>query len=166
MSCALEQALVVIADCDPALLNRKTCLQEGFRYRSLEQRSCLMLKLLRRWLPHHSIMVLADGGFLSPQLFHTAEQLGITLISRSRSDICLFDPAPAPVKGKRGPKPKKGARQTSLQYRFEHQHLSFKKVKLNWYQQTIEVDLATGTALWYRDGVPPRYQVVCYHLRG
>lgn len=137
-------------------LTEKTCLKENFRYRSLAQRSCLILRLLRRWLPHHAIMVLADNGFQSAQLFREAEQLGITLITRSRSDICLFDPPSAQPKGKRGPKPKKGARQTSLKYRFENNLLHFSTVTLNWYQQqSLKVKLATGTALWYRDGVHP-----------
>lgn len=102
-----------------ACLSEKTCWQEGLRDRRLAQRSCLVWRLLRRWLAGHSIRVLADN-FLSARLFRAAEQLGITLVKRFET----------------------GAR-------------SVKPAERAWYQQQSLVPLATGTALWYRDGVAP-----------
>lgn len=134
----------------------KVCQKEGMIFRSMEQRSCLILKLLRRWLPEHKIMVLADGGFISALFSKQAEQLAITLVMRARSNLCFFDPPPPPVPGKRGPKPKKGARQPNLKTRFEKNLLDFKEATLDWYKNSQkQVNIASGTALWYRDGVDP-----------
>lgn len=137
-------------------LTEKACTKEKLRYRSMEAQSCLILRLLKRWLPQEEIMLLADGGFVSAKFFKQAETLKICLVSRSRSDLCFFDPAAPRAKGKRGPKPKKGKRQMNLKDRLAQNLLGFQKKQLNWYQHSsIDVSIASGTALWYRDGVDP-----------
>lgn len=137
--------------------SKKTCAKEKLRYRSCCERSRTIFALLRRWLPDQAIEVVADNGFQTAELYLVADKLGITLITRSRADINLYDPAPKNLpKGRRGPKPQKGAKQSKLPERVENKLLTFTPMKLIWYQQElIDVEYATGTALWYRDGVPP-----------
>ena len=137
--------------------SKESCEKEKLSYRSFCALSKIFFRLLRRWLPEQRIEVLADNAFQTAELYLLAHQLDITFITRSRADICLYDPAPTDLpKGRRGPKPKKGARQTTLAYRFENKLLDFVTTSLLWYkQEDIVVEYATGTALWYRDGVLP-----------
>ena len=134
-----------------------TCEKEKLSYRSFCALSKLFFRLLRRWLPEQQIEVLADNGFQTAELYLLAHQLNIRLITRSRADICLYDQAPTELpKGRRGPKPKKGARQSTLAYRFENNLLEFVSTSLLWYKHdVIDIEYATGTALWHRDGVLP-----------
>jgi len=134
-----------------------TCKKKKLRYRSFCALSKIFLRLLRRYLPEQRIEVLADNGFQTAELCLLAHELNITFITRSRADICLYDPPPSKLpKGRRGPKPKKGTRQTNLSYRFENNLLEFISTSLTWYKhEVIDIQYATGTALWHRDGVPP-----------
>jgi len=137
--------------------SKKTCSKEKLRFRSCCELSRTIFAILRRWLPEEAIEVVADNGFQTAELYLVADKLGITLLTRSRADINLYDPPPKNLpKGRRGPKPKKGAKQSKLPERVENKLLTFIPMTLIWYKkETINVEYATGTALWYRDGVPP-----------
>jgi len=106
--------------------SKNTCAKEDIRYRSGCKLSRIILRLLRRWLPDRRIEVLADNAFETAKLCLLADELNITLITRSQGKMCLYDPAPEELpKGRRGPKPKKGARQTAIKERFNNGLLTF-----------------------------------------
>ena len=74
------------------------------------------------------------------------------MITRLRLDARLFDfPSPRP-KGKRGPNPKVGKRQLTLNQRLEDANTNWTRLVIpNWYGQQQKVMLvASGTALWYK----------------
>jgi hypothetical protein len=73
----------------------------------------------------------------------------VRLVARLRLDATLHEPPGPQPEGKRGPKPKKGRREPSLQARLEDPESEWRTVSVPWYggeEKTIE--LITGTALW------------------
>lgn len=79
------------------------------------------------------------------------------MISRLRLDSRLFD-FPAPVQpGQRGPKPKKGARLSSLQSMADiTEKQNWLKIEVCWYGGEIKLlNVLTGTCLWHTPGAAP-----------
>jgi hypothetical protein len=117
-----------------------------------------MIVVVRRWFPTRAIVLIVDGGLAAVKLGLRCCRLGlpVTYVSRLRLDAALYDP-PLPARaGKRGPKAKKGARQPSLQARVTEAATLWTSVRVAWYGGTQrEVDLASGTALWYTPGYDP-----------
>ena len=59
-------------------------------------------------------------------------------------------------KGKRGPKPQKGARQPSLATRLNDPTTVWQRVTLPWYGgEDKTLDIVSGVSLWYHRGTPP-----------
>jgi hypothetical protein len=117
-----------------------------------------MILLVRRCFPDRAIVLVVDGGLAAVKLGLRCCRLllPITYVSRLRLSAALYDPPqPAPA-GKRGPKAKKGARQPSLHARITDPTTVWESVTVAWYGGTQrEVDLASGTALWYTPGEDP-----------
>src|SRR5579859_6055911 len=117
-----------------------------------------MMLAVRRWLPTRALVLVVDGGLAAVKLGLqcAADRVGMVYVSRLRLDAALYDnPLPQP-KGKRGKKPKKGPRQTSLKTRLSDPTTSWRRHELNWYgRRKRALDLATGTALWYTPGFDP-----------
>src|SRR5438874_6192681 len=76
-----------------------------------------------------------------------------TFVARMRLDAALYDaPAPQPA-GKRGPKPKKGARQPSLRERLLDPKTRWIDVRVRWYAKEEKlISYTTGVALWHKRG--------------
>lgn len=68
---------------------------------------CDLLQLIAGWLPL-SYLVL-DGHFGNSAAFHMAQQCGLQLISKLRSDAALYEPYDGPYQG-RGPRRKYGTK--------------------------------------------------------
>ncbi len=84
------------------------------QFRTRHQLAEGVLLAVRAWFSG-SIRLLADGAYANQSLIGPAVDLGITLISRLRSDARLHAPQPARrSKSKRGRKPKFGARLPAL----------------------------------------------------
>lgn len=80
----------------------------------------------------------------------------MSAITRLRLDACLYDPAPVREAGKRGRHALKGKVQPKLSARLTDPRTQWKKHTLSWYGGTTrEMEIATGTALWYQSPVPP-----------
>jgi hypothetical protein len=78
------------------------------------------------------------------------------MVSRLRLDANLFDfPAPQP-KSKRGPKPKKGARQPRFKERLLDPNTAWRSLLLRWYGgQEKRLEYVSGVSLWYTPGQAP-----------
>src|SRR5258708_7322859 len=89
-------------------------------------------------------------------LYCAADSVGIASVSRLRLDAALYDePLPQP-KGKRGKKPKKGPRQSSLGSRLNSSITVWETHEVAWYGGRKRLlEIATGCALWYRSGFDP-----------
>ena len=140
------------------VLSEKTCVRLHRRHRTLTQVAALAVERVRRWQPEREIAVVGDGSYAAvPLVLHCQQQeKPVVLVSRLRLDAVLHDPPGPRPEGKRGPKPKKGARQPSLEARLAARETVWEKVSLRWYgggSRTVEI--ATGTSLWYRPGYAP-----------
>ncbi len=131
--------------------------QRGRPHKALTDWARQMITQVRRWLPHRSLVLIADSTYAAIELLAACVGLPqpITMITRLRLDAALYDPAPPRQPGKRGAPRKKGERQPTLTERLSDLQTSWERVSVAWYgRSTRTVDLATGTALWYHAGLP------------
>ena len=73
-----------------------------------------VLRLLRRWIPHRVLIVVADGGYAALDLLAGAQQWGLTRIVPLRLEAALFAPTPARPTGRKGRPALKGRRWPTL----------------------------------------------------
>ena len=117
------------------LLSPKTSAKLNKRHRSSVERAGQLISLVRRWQPEREVIIAADGGFAAVPLVQHCQRnrIKVSLVSRLRLDARLFEvPEPQP-KSKRGPKPKKGLRQPTLQQRLQDPNPVWTRLKVNWY---------------------------------
>ncbi|MCA1838272.1 MAG: transposase [Actinobacteria bacterium] len=138
-----------------------TSAKLGKPHRTVIDRTQLLVRLVRRWQPDREVVLVGDGNYAAVRLGHTCRGLSskgsmVRLVARLRLDATLHEPPGPQPEGKRGPKPKKGRREPSLQARLEDPESEWRTVSVPWYggeEKTLE--LMTGTALWYRTGEIP-----------
>lgn len=115
-----------------------------------------MARLVRRWMPDRAIVLVLDGGFACVELAAACAASDLTMVSRLRLDARLFHPPGPRPKGKRGPTPKKGARQRSLSAWAARSDTPWEEVEVDWYGGTRKtVRVLSRTALWHRQGKAP-----------
>jgi hypothetical protein len=123
-----------------------------------------MMKQVRRWLPDRRLVLVVDGGFAAVALALACVKHRVAMVSRLRWDAALYHPPGPQSKGKRGPKPLKGARQRSLQSWAERADTPWETVDVDWYGgQQKQLWVFSRTALWYTPRLPPvpiRYVLV------
>ena len=131
-----------------------TSAKLGRRYRTVPERTEVLVRLIRRWQPHRPIRVVGDSAFATMGLAQTCLTSRVRLISRLVLNAQLDEPPPG---GKRrGPKAKKGRRQPKLVERLADAATAWQRQGVAWYgQQQRPLDLTTGTALWHTDGFDP-----------
>jgi hypothetical protein len=116
-----------------------------------------MILQVARWLPDRRLVVVADGTYAVLDFLLKVSRLPkVCVITRLRLDACLYDPAPARQAGKKGRTALKGKAQPKLASRLTDPTTQWQKHTLSWYGGTTrEMEIATGTALWYQSPVPP-----------
>ncbi len=138
--------------------SEQTNLAYGKRHKTSIDWLGQMIAVVRRWVPARPIVLVVDGGLAAVKLGLRCARLAVpvTYVSRLRLDAVLHDPPPAPVAGKRGPKPKKGKRQPSLKARVQAPTTVWETATVAWYGGVARrVEVASGTALWYTPGEAP-----------
>ena len=146
-------------------LGEKTSAKLNKRHRTLVQWAEYMMDKVRRWQPDREIRLVGDGSYAAIVLVQRCQRLKkpVKLVSRLRLDARLFDfPKPQPA-SKRGPKPKKGDRQTKLSERLEDPETQWQELELVLYGQEHLVEFITGVSLWHspgKDPVPLRWVLV------
>lgn len=138
--------------------SEKTNRANGKRHKTSIDWIGQMIGQVRRWLPERQIVLVVDGGLSAIKLGQRC--LGyanpVTYVSRLRLDAGLYHWPGPPSKGKRGPKAKKGARQSSLKARLADPATVWQSLTIAWYQGERRIlEIATGTALWYTPGQDP-----------
>src|SRR5207302_5695983 len=110
---------------------------------------------IRRWLPNRYIVLVADSAFAAIE-FLAAVGNHVCVVTRLRLDANLFDFPPQKRKG-RGRPPIKGKPLKKLSALLKDPKVAWQRYRVSlWYGRTNRlVDIATGTAVWYRGGVPP-----------
>jgi hypothetical protein len=110
---------------------------------------------IHRWLPDRYIVLVADSAFAAIEFLADIRR-HVCVVTRLRLDANLFDFPPPKRKG-RGRPPIKGKRLKKFSATLKDRKLSWQRCRISlWYGRTNRVvEIATGTALWYRGGVPP-----------
>jgi hypothetical protein len=148
------------------LLAEAACRRLGKRHHTLVEWTALVIGHLSRWLPERDIRLVGDGAFAAVSLAHACNDTRgpVCLISRLRLDAVLHVfPGPRP-KGKRGPKPQKGARLPNLQARLADPTTAWRPLRVRWYGGEVrELEAISDVSLLYRSGqrpVPVRWVLV------
>ena len=128
----------------------------GRPHQSLLERAQQMLRLLARFLPTRSVVVVADQAFSALALLD-AVRPQVAIITRLRLDAALFEPAPPRPAGTVGRPRCKGDRLPTLQARLDDPHTRWQQLTINaWYasgKRTLHI--VSDTAVWYHSGLPP-----------
>lgn len=134
--------------------------QKGKPHKKLTDWARQMILQLKRWLPNRQVIIVADSSYASYSLLDAIRH-HVCMITPLRLDARLFDAPPPQPAGKRGharpgPKPKIGKRQPTLKQRIEDKAIQCKTIVIpQWYGQSHKVmQIATGTALWYKSNDP------------
>jgi DDE superfamily endonuclease len=128
------------------------------RHKTLVNWGRQMLLQLRRWLPERSLVLVADSGYAALDFLGglANRRRSITCITRLRLDAQLYAPAAPRRPGQRGRPRRKGVRLPSLKQRVTDRQTQWRRITVpHWYSagpRTVQV--ATGTAVWYRVGLP------------
>jgi len=136
------------------------------RHKTTVDWTCQMIKQVRRWVPDRRIILIGDGAYAAVKLALCCcgLQVPVCLVSRLRLDPALYDFPPPDQPGKRGPKPKKGNRQTPLFEQIHDQSIQWTSIVIDWYDGIKrELEFFSGISLWYTPGqnpVPIKWVVV------
>lgn len=136
------------------------CQEKGTRYKTLSHWARQLIVLLSRWLHGRRVIVVADNNYSVLELLDQARRVGTIVLTRLRLNAALYDPAPSKEafrkKHPRGQLPKKGARQMTPQARLSDPDTSWKRLCMRTHPgEEQEIDVATGTAVWFHNGKPP-----------
>ncbi len=113
---------------------------------------------LRRWLPHRSLVLVADSSYAALELLHFCQSLPrpVTFITRLRLDAALYEPALPRQPGQKGRPRLKGDRLPTLQQRLQDPDAQWTSVMVPWYDRTPRIlEIASDTAVWYHPGLAP-----------
>lgn len=128
----------------------------GRAHQPLLERAQQMLRLLARFLPTRSIVVVADQAFAA-LAFLDAVRHQVAVITRLRFDVALFEPAPFRPTGTVGRPRCKGDRLPALQAQLDDPNTHWQQLTIKaWYatgKRTVHI--VSGTAVWYHSGLPP-----------
>lgn len=137
----------------------KNCNEAGNkRHKTTVDWARQMIITVRRWLPYHAIVLVGDGAYAAVSLALCCAGLPcpVSLVSRLRLDAALYDFPPPEQPGKRGPKPKKGERQPSLEQRINDPSTQWTTIEAAWYGGVLRtLEIIWGICLWYTPGCPP-----------
>ena len=140
------------------VLSPKTSARLHKRHRTSVDWAMYLIEKVRRWQPDREITLVGDGTYAAVALVQHCQRLKrpVRLVSRLRLDATLHDEPASPVPHRRGPKPKKGARQASLAARLTELTTVWEAVTISWYGGHDKVlEIVTGVSLWYHRGTDP-----------
>src|SRR5579871_4281001 len=131
--------------------------RRGQRHKSVTDWARQMLLVLRRWLPQRPLVVVADRTYAVLSLLARAHRARVTVVTRLRLDAALYEPAPPRTSTQTGRPRVKGARLPSLAQRLADPLTAWETCTVpRWYgAATRVIEVASGTAVWYKSGVPP-----------
>jgi hypothetical protein len=113
---------------------------------------------VRRWLPKHKIIIVADKSYAALGLLDSLLNLPnpVYMITQLRLDAALYDPAPQRNSGTMGRPRKKGERLPKLSEVLADQQTDWQTTMVaDWYGSgPTQVDITSDTAVWYHSGMP------------
>ena len=128
----------------------------GQRHKTVAQRAQQVVRIIRRWLPAVQLTVTGDQAYSVLALGVTCRLCDIRLVAPLRLDARLFQPAPEPVAKQVGRPRVIGARLPKLSEVLKASDTDWQVIRVRWYDQCWhEIQIATGTSVWYRCGHAP-----------
>ncbi len=128
----------------------------GKRHKTVGMWAHQMVSLVRRWLPDRSIKLMGDTAYSILELGLHAKAQQVTLVTTGRLDAVLHEPPPERTQHTIGRPRVVGQRLPSLEQVLQDPETVWQKLTLDWYSEGERtVEIATGTALWYRYGSDP-----------
>jgi len=136
----------------------------GRRHKTVVDWARQMILQLARWLPGRRLIVLMDLGYTGQKLLGAIGRR-VTVVAQMRLDSRLHAPPPPRRPGQRGGRRKVGERLPSLKHRLQDSATRWICAHVSdWYgQSAVDLQIATGTALWYYPGnpaIPIRWVIV------
>ena len=131
--------------------------QAGRQHKKITDWARQMIFQLRRWLPHRTLVIVADYSYSVLEFLHACQTMfnPVTVITRLRLDAALYKPAP-PRTGKPGRPRLKGKRLLSPQAVLDDSQTKWQSVRVRWYDgQTKLMETTSQTAVWYHSGKKP-----------
>ena len=130
----------------------------NLRHKTLTDWARQAILQTRRWLPGRKIIVLGDSSFSSLGLI-AAIRSHVTFVTRLRLDAALYAPPPPRDPNRRGRPALRGAKLPKLSQVLEDASTKWTKLTMPyWYGgERCVLETATGTAVWYSDGLPPAH---------
>jgi hypothetical protein len=118
-----------------------------------------MMLLVQRWYPDRQLIFVGDNTYATIPLLLWCQKPShlVTLITRLRLDARLYEPAPPRRPDQKGRPRVKGKRLPSLAAQLDDPDATRSRITIStWYGGTErEVELVSGTAVWYRAGMNP-----------
>jgi DDE superfamily endonuclease len=137
--------------------------QRGRKHRKVLDKASAMIRLVRWWLPEHELVIVGDGTYAANEFAAYLQHFKrpVTLVSRFYLDAALYGDPYAIPKGR----PRvKGDKLPTPQQQVDNPASVWMPLTLPWYDGLPRaVEWLSGTALWYRSGIPPvtiRWRVV------
>ena len=129
----------------------------GRAHRTLTERARQMVRVVQRWLPERSLVVVADSGFAALEFLAAVTTPRCSVVTRLRLDAALYEPAPPRRPGQPGRPRKKGRRLPTLAQIAADQATRWQALTVGlWYGEVNRVvEISTGTAVWFHSGMPP-----------
>jgi len=115
-----------------------------------------MILQVRRWLPGRRLVVVADGSYAVLELLDACRRLTnpVVMITRLRLDAALYDPAPPRQPGAKAAA-QEGPASAHVGRPVGGSATVWQRCAVSWYGGGLrEVELASGTAVWYHAGLP------------
>jgi hypothetical protein len=130
--------------------------QAGRRHKSIVDWARQMILQLRRWLPDRTLIIVMDCAYAGQVLLDRLIRAGVTVVAQIRLDSALYAPPPPRKPGQRGRTRKIGERLPKLSERLLDPATSWQRTRVSfWYGGSdVEVEFATGIAIWYYSGHP------------
>jgi hypothetical protein len=136
--------------------SEKSTKKQGKRHKTTLDWSVQMVMQLVRWAPSIPFILVGDGGFACARLAWTCFKHNIALVSRLKMNARIYALPEEVPPGKRGRKPKKGARLISFKEMLTMENLPWEEVEIAGYDgKNKKVKYLTNTAMWGVDGFCP-----------
>jgi hypothetical protein len=120
------------------------------------ERAGQMVRIVRRWLPEAQLTLSGDGAYSVVELGLTCRTAEVRLVAPLEMDARLFAPPPPRRSNQPGRPAVVGPRLTKLGERLQDPATRWRSLRVRWYDQRYRrLQVITGTALWYRFGLPP-----------
>ena len=131
--------------------------QYGRPHQPVTERARQMLRLVHRWLPGRTLVVVADRSFAALELLAAVSSNTLSVVTRLRLDAALYEPAPERVAGRLGRPRKKGKRLATLAQVAADPATHWQRFTVAWWygQANRTIEIASATAVWFHSGMPP-----------